>query len=269
MHYIVNAQNLTRRSLKLRGYRCIGPCLPAVTAVVISSNITYWSNLTTWKNGSLPKAGEDVVIEPGQNIVYDLEESPIFNYVQINGRLTFLLDAPKLHLRAKYIFVRAGELLIGNETHPFKGQAKITLYGEFDARSIVYSNAIEAGNKILANTGLMKMFGVPRQGRSRLYKTANRLDSSITVEPGLNWRVNDSLAISMSRLQWHEADYAVIKTYDNVTGEITLDRPLNYFHFGQATSTGPNYSGVDMRAEVMMLSRNIKIAGNDTESWGC
>jgi hypothetical protein len=94
-----------------------------VTAVAISSNVTYWSDKATWKNGSLPRAGEDVIIEPGQNIVFDLEESPIFNYVQINGRLTFDLAAPKLHLRAKYVFVRAGELIIGNETNPFNGHA--------------------------------------------------------------------------------------------------------------------------------------------------
>ena len=63
------------------------------------------------------------------DVLYDLEESPIYRYVQINGRTTFKKDAPRLHLRAKYVFVRAGELHIGNETHPFEGQAQITLYG--------------------------------------------------------------------------------------------------------------------------------------------
>jgi hypothetical protein len=115
----------------------------------------------------------------------------------------------------------------------------------------------------------MKMFGPPRDSRTRLYKTANPNDNSITVEPGLDWVANDTIAIAMTRIQWNEADYAVIKSYNNVTGVATLDRPLNFYHFGQATSTGPNYSGVDMRAEVLMLSRNIKIAGNDSEAWGC
>jgi hypothetical protein len=50
--------------------------------------------------------------------------------VQINGQLVFKYDAPKLHLRAKYVFVRAGNLYIGNKTHPFLGEAKITLTGE-------------------------------------------------------------------------------------------------------------------------------------------
>jgi len=58
-------------------------------------------------------------------------------------------------LRAKYVFVRAGELIIGNETNPFQGTARITLFGEKENQHIVYDNAIEAGNKILANTGLL------------------------------------------------------------------------------------------------------------------
>ena len=105
------------------------------------------------------------------NFLYDLPESPIYNYVQINGRVTFKQDAPKLHLNAMYIFVRSGELLIGNKTNPYLGDAKNTLYGDKQSESIVYTDAIEAGNKILANTALMSMWGAPRIHQTRLLKT--------------------------------------------------------------------------------------------------
>jgi hypothetical protein len=101
-----------------------------VKTVAIEANIRYWSNATSWASGKVPGENATVIIEPGQNFVYDLEESPLYNYIQINGRLTFLESAPKLHLRGKYIFVRSGELFIGNATNPFKGEAKITLSGE-------------------------------------------------------------------------------------------------------------------------------------------
>ena len=78
----------------------------------------------------MPKEGDDVVIPPGQNWIYDLVESPLYNYIEINGVITFKQDAPVLHLRAKYIFIRAGELHIGNQTAPYLGSAKITLSGE-------------------------------------------------------------------------------------------------------------------------------------------
>lgn len=40
--------------------------------------------------------------------------------------------------------------------------ARITLFGEKSNQAIVYDNAIEAGNKIIANTGTIKMFGIKR-----------------------------------------------------------------------------------------------------------
>jgi len=95
-------------------------------------------------------------------MIYDIEDSPVFKMVTINGRLTFKPDAVNLHLKAKHIYVRAGELHIGNETHPHKGEAKITLYGEKNFSNIAYTNAIEAGNKLIANVGKIFIYGAPR-----------------------------------------------------------------------------------------------------------
>jgi hypothetical protein len=50
---------------------------------------------------------------------------------------------------------------------------------------------------------------------------------------------------------------------------VTLDRTLNYYHWGASASTADAYSGVDMRAEVLLLTRNVQIYGQDTNSWGC
>ena len=115
--------------MTIAGYRCDGPCIAAVSNVAIDATQKLWSQASSWKSGKVPLEGEDVVVEPGQNLIYDLELSPIYNYVQINGRVTFKQDAPKLHFRCKYFFVRMGELLIGNATNPYLGQAQFTLFG--------------------------------------------------------------------------------------------------------------------------------------------
>ena len=53
-------------------------------------------------------------------MIYDVAESPILNYLEINGRLEFENDNGKdLTLQSKYIFVRAGELVIGSDVKPF------------------------------------------------------------------------------------------------------------------------------------------------------
>jgi hypothetical protein len=81
--------------------------------------------------------------------------------MRVNGILIFS-DEMDVHLRAKHIFVRAGELHIGNETHPYQHNGLITLFGEKNAEAIVYDNAIEAGNKLIANVNVVKMYGKQR-----------------------------------------------------------------------------------------------------------
>lgn len=87
-------------------------------------------------------------------MVFDIPESPILGYVEINGRLSFKNDTD-LNFRAKHILIRAGELVVGYKNKPFANKATITLVGKRSESAIAYDNSIEAGNKIIANVGLL------------------------------------------------------------------------------------------------------------------
>lgn len=117
----------------IEGIRCINPdCdLESVEDIPISDVPKYWSNATSWPDGVVPTEGS-VEILPGENIVYDLADSPIFEVITVNGRLSFMDDKeyiPKLNLNAEHIFVRAGELLIGSADARYEAEAQITLFG--------------------------------------------------------------------------------------------------------------------------------------------
>ena len=129
IHVYANGKNVTRNPLTMNGYRCVGSCMAAINTVAINASAVYWSNPTSWDSGVLPKEGENVEIKSGINMILDLAETPKLNILEINGRLTVLQTAAAVHLQANYIFVRSGEFLIGNETHPYTGNATITLYG--------------------------------------------------------------------------------------------------------------------------------------------
>ena len=67
-----------------------------------------------------------------------------------------------------------------------------------------------------------------------------------------------------------------VLAYDAATGVTKIDRSrqpndndasLMFYHWGAEKSTKDDYS-VDMRGEVILLTRNIKIVGEDIESWG-
>lgn len=48
-----------------------------------------------------------------------------------------------------------------------------------------------------------------------------------------------------------------------------MTKELKYYHWGAPDSTASLYNGVDIRGEVMLLTRNILIQGEDVDSWGC
>jgi hypothetical protein len=59
-----------------------------------------------------------------------------------------------------------------------------------------------------------------------------------------------------------------IASYDIQTGFITFTDKVKYYHWGDYQSTASAYNGVDMRGEVVLLSRNVRVIGDDTMSWG-
>ena len=90
-------------------------------------------------------------------------------------------------LHTKILYVRAGELLIGNATHPYNGNATIKLYGLPNDETIAFSPEIETGNKVLAIVGTVKFYGKSRDRMSRLRATSFKNDKIITFYPGLDW----------------------------------------------------------------------------------
>jgi len=64
-----------------------------------------------------------------------------------------------------------------------------------------------------------------------------------------------------------ESDEVEVLSYDSETGVVAMNRELNYYHFGQNTSTVEAY-GIDMRAEVLLLNSNVRIVGEDVSAWG-
>ncbi|XP_067654446.1 inactive cell surface hyaluronidase CEMIP2-like [Haliotis asinina] len=77
------------------------------------------------------------------------------------------------------------------------------------------------------------------------------------------WRPGDKIVISSTDFDWRQAEEMTIKSCPScAVNEICLTEPLKYTHYGEVTL------GVDERAEVGLLSRNIIIEGVIPEE-GC
>ena len=101
---------------------------------------------------------------------------------------------------------------------------------------------------------------------TRLRSTHYQGDEKIIVEEGLDWQEGDQIYLAPSAMQHDHSEYRTIVSY--VGSQITLDEPLDHYHWGTGSSTGATYNGVDIRTEVILLSRNVKITGDDADGWG-
>lgn len=206
IHWVVSGKNQTnntyvKQHVIMKGNRCpLGICPAEVinTSAPTENRTRYWSVPTDWddiNNNTIPAEGEDVHILSSWNMVMDMNPTPVYKLVRVNGNLTFN-PANDTELRAKHVYVRAGQLNIGTKEFPYQHTARVTLFGEKNIEAIVYDNAIEAGNKLIANVGQVKMFGKARtKYMTRLTVPAEKDSDTIYVELGLDLVPGDRIAL--------------------------------------------------------------------------
>ena len=77
--------------------------------------------------------------------------------------------------------------------------------------------------------------------------------NTITLEDDAEaggWKAGDTVIIASTDFNFEQAERFTIASVNG--NSVTIEGDLNYLHFGEI------YEGLDMRAEVGMLTRNIK-----------
>ena len=99
--------------------------------------------------------------------------------------------------------------------------------------------------------GTLNLHGNRTNSWTKLSKTAEAGSNSIEVLNAAGWRAGDVIVLASTDFDPHQAERRTIAAIRGNT--ITLDKKLDYMHFGKITFD------VDERGEVGMLSRNILI----------
>ena len=212
---------------------------------------TRWSNPATWPGRKLPRAGEQVTIPAGRDVILDVSP-PALGGVIIEGKLRFA-DTADLELTTEWIMLH-GDLEIGTEPHPHTHRATITLTN--DVRD---ENPMGMGDRgIMIAAGTLNLHGDRQNAWTKLAQTAKAGSTAIEVLDAAQWRVGDEIVLASTDFNPRQAERRTIAAISGNT--ITLDRALDYMHFGEVTF------GIDERGEVALLTRNIRIqASADAE----
>ena len=207
-----------------------------------------WSDASTWAGGTIPVPGDIVTIAAGAEVVLDVS-TPALNGMTINGKLRFA-DTADLLLRTEWIMVH-GELEIGTDETPFEHNATITL-----TNNVKDEQLMGMGDRgIMLSGGTLNLHGTRTNTWTKLANTAEAGATSIEVLNAEQWQVGDEIVLASTDFDPHQAERRMIAAISGNT--ITLDKKLDYMHFGKITFE------VDERGEVGLLTRNIKIQASE------
>ncbi|MBB6098633.1 cell migration-inducing and hyaluronan-binding protein [Deinobacterium chartae] len=213
-----------------------------------------WSDPATW-GGKLPAEGDTVTIPTGKRILLD-QNPPALGGLTVLGTLEF--DRRDLELRTDWIMLH-GHLEIGSETRPFTQQARIILTDRKPGEDLM-----GMGDKVIGVMGgTLDIHGEARGPVwTRLAQTAPAGAQEIVLEGATQWRVGDRIVIASTDFDPAQAEERLIRSVSG--NRIGLSEPLKYTHWGQKF----NYGGteLDERAEVALLTRNVRIEGEEATS---
>ena len=203
--------------------------------------VARWSDPATW-GGRLPRSGDDVVVRRGRRILLDVSP-PALGRLDVDGELT-VADAG-LRLRARTVLV-SGRFAMGTRSqrlvHPFRL--------ELDASRAARDR--DAG--LMMVIGRLEMFGQERTRTwTRLAGTATAGATTIRLAEPLALVAGDRLVLAATGFAPSECETAEVVRAAGF--DVRLRRPLAHTHFGRVTE------GVDERAEVGLLSRNLQVRG--------
>jgi G8 domain len=213
-----------------------------------AAKATRWSDRATWPEKKVPVAGAKVTIPEGKSVILDVSP-PALGSITVMGKLAFA-DTKDLELTTEWIMVH-GELEVGTEAKPYTHKATITL-----TDNVKDEEMMGMGDRgIMLSGGTLNLHGGTTNTWTKLAKTAAAGSSSIEVLNAAQWKAGDEIVLASTDYDPRQAERRTISAVNGNT--ITLDKPLEYMHFGKITFD------VDERGEVGLLTRNIKVQGSE------
>jgi hypothetical protein len=216
-----------------------------------------WSSPATW-GGALPGVEDDVIIPAGISVT--LNANVECGGITVAGRLEVERADRTLICDSLFVQGSAAVFEVGTATNRFLQKFTLTLKG------LPTETVMSMGAKLLGaqQGGTLRIHGRDRTEWTFLGANAAAGATSITLSDTIDWQVGDTILVTSSRLAWNEAETRTITAVSGKT--VSFTSGLSYLHNGSTTTRTRSSDGkswtANLRAEVGLLSRNIKIQGD-------
>ncbi|XP_072530724.1 PKHD1 like 1, tandem duplicate 1 [Salminus brasiliensis] len=237
------------------------------------SGVIYWSK-SVW-NSTLE--GADVEIPAGVWVILDTVVPPL-NKLTIMGVFEILdttnSTSKAVVLNATYIFIQGGRLIAGWADQPFRGDLQIILRGNHFTPEWPLPDGPNQGSKVLGVFGSLDLYGMPHNVyHTKLAKTAPAGSNSLSLREPVDWRAGDAIVLSTTSYDPGQTETRTITAVSDNGLTLTVNQPLTYTHIGESYMVAGTSQSYKLAGDVGLLSRNIKIIGQDypelfTQSFG-
>ncbi|XP_064609227.1 cell surface hyaluronidase-like [Liolophura sinensis] len=180
-------------------------------------------------------------------------------YIKDGGVLVFMDGPGEIFLSVEFIHIEnQGALHIGSESCRHRGNATILFRG----KSYDKDYDEECGKKGLcvAAGGILEIHGKEKLSWTFLDKTLwkGQHENTITLADDVtSWEVGDRLIISSTDNDMHHAEEFITVPCSHCSpNQVKIQGLVKYNHYGD------HYKGIDMRAEVGILTRNVRTRGD-------
>ncbi|EFA74980.1 hypothetical protein PPL_12014 [Heterostelium album PN500] len=226
--------------------------------------LTRWSNAASWPNKLVPKANDAVIIQT--KIMLDLESPPLA-YVLVNGSgMLIFEDKPGVSLTTQaLIIVDGGSVCIGSPLCPYTNKTTITLtgYSEYTANNFTV-DGFPYGQKVIAvgKDGTLEIHGQePLPAWAKLDRNGRPGDTLLTLNSKVSWKSGSEVMIASSDYDYGQTEFnTIVDCPSCAPNQIKLANPLVYLHWGTFIE------GMDQRASISMITRNIVVRGRVEEN---
>ena len=212
--------------------RCVvGLCLWALLAAPLAGYATEptiyaitsgpWSQVGTWSDCRVPKAGDSVLVPPGITVTYDVTPSatpPRFPLFQVQGTVEWATTRSTQMDVGLLLVEDGGTLRIGRADAPLPPDVTATIRLT-DFPEVTYDHLHGQANlppALHTHGGRLELYGAPHAVTwTRLAQNAPAGTTTLIVEDFLDdWRPGDRIVVSGTNKMYVKGQTAATRTYE-------------------------------------------------------